>query len=452
MTVRVRFAPSPTGNIHIGNARPALINWLFAMQTQGEFVLRFDDTDKERSTQEFADGILRDLQWLGIDPHIMERQSDRAVSHEAATKKLKEAGLLYPCYETPDQLDRQRKRLAARGLPPIYDRSALRLDDEQCKELEADGLKPHWRFLLPNYSDNPFETRRTEETWDDIIRGKQVVDLASMSDPVLIRADGTWLYTLPSVVDDIELGITHVLRGDDHVTNTGAQIAIFKALGGESPKFGHHNLLTTESGEGLSKRLGSLSIHTLAEEGYEAMSVACLAVLTGTSGPVEALASMNELAERFDPTSVTKSSAKFDPSELSSLNRRIVHQLSFDEVEPRLLEMDVSGGEAFWNAVRDNLERVTDAKALWEIVGDANPVIADEDREFIDIARSNVPDGEFTAETWDKWIAEIKRNSDRKGKGLFMPLRKALTGMEHGPELDKLLPLIGREKTLARLS
>jgi len=217
MTVRVRFAPSPTGNIHLGNARPALINWLFAMQNDGEFVLRYDDTDKERSKQEFADGIARDLDWLGIKPHIVERQSDRAEQHEAATQKLKDAGLLYPCYETPDQLDRQRKRLAARGLPPIYDRSALKLDDEQRKELEAEGLKPHWRFLLPNYTDSPFETQRTEETWDDVIRGRQTVDLASMSDPVLIRADGSWLYTLPSVVDDIDLGITHIIRGDDHV-------------------------------------------------------------------------------------------------------------------------------------------------------------------------------------------------------------------------------------------
>ncbi|MEM9277195.1 MAG: glutamate--tRNA ligase [Pseudomonadota bacterium] len=452
MTVRVRFAPSPTGNIHIGNARPALINWLFALQNDGEFVLRFDDTDKERSKQEYADGIARDLDWLGIKPHIVERQSDRAASHEAATQKLKDAGLLYACYETPDQLDRQRKRLAARGKPPIYDRSALRLDDEQRKELEAEGLKPHWRFLLPNFKDDPFAPERTEETWEDVIRGSQTVDLASMSDPVLIRADGTWLYTLPSVVDDIELGITHVLRGDDHVTNTGAQIAIFKALGAQPPIFGHHNLLTTESGEGLSKRLGSLSIHTLAEEGYEAMAVACLAVLTGTSGPVEALLTMEELVEKFDPTSVTKSSAKFDPSELDSLNRRIVHQLDHASVSDRLAAMNIGGGEAFWNAVRDNLEKVGDAKELWDIVENAKPVIDEDDRDFVDTAKSCLPDGDITLETWSSWISTIKESSDRKGKGLFMPLRKALTGMEHGPELDKLLPLIGRERTLARLS
>lgn len=452
MTVRVRFAPSPTGNIHIGNARPALINWLFALQNDGEFVLRYDDTVKERSKQEYADGIARDLTWLGIKPHIIEKQSDRATQHEAATRKLKEAGLLYPCYETPDQLDRQRKRLAARGKPPIYDRSALRLDDEQRKELEAEGLKPHWRFLLPNYREDPFSTERTEVKWEDVIRGEQTVDLASMSDPVLIRADGSWLYTLPSVVDDIDLGITHVIRGDDHVTNTGAQIAIFKALDANPPVFGHHNLLTTESGEGLSKRLGSLSIHTLAENGYEAMAVACLAVLTGTSGPVEALASMDDLAKTFKPTSVTKSAAKFDPSELDSLNRRIVHQLTYSMVSDRLETAGVSGGETYWNAVRSNLEKVQDAAGLWQIVENGEPVIDDEDKEFISTALSCLPDGEFTIETWGIWIGEIKKVSDRKGKGLFMPLRKALTGMEHGPELDKLLPLIGRERTLVRLS
>lgn len=452
MTVRVRFAPSPTGNLHIGNARPALINWLFAMQNDGEFVLRYDDTDKERSKQEYADGIARDLDWLGIKPHIVERQSDRAEAHEIATKTLKEAGLLYPCYETPDQLDRQRKRLAARGKPPIYDRSALRLDDEQRKELEAEGKQPHWRFLLPNYERDPFETQRTEETWDDVIRGRQTVDLASMSDPVLIRADGSWLYTLPSVVDDIDLGITHVLRGDDHVTNTGAQIAIFKALGAETPVFGHHNLLTTESGEGLSKRLGSLSLYNLMEEGYEGMAVACLAVLTGTSGPVEALSEMSELAEKFSPTSVTKSSAKFDPAELGSLNRRIVHQLEYADVQDRLEALGVGGGGAFWAAARDNLEKVKDAAELWQLVENASAIIDPEDREFISQARELLPVEPWNLETWGEWVSALKSSTDRKGKGLFMPLRKALTGMEHGPELDKLLPLIGREKTLDRLS
>ena len=451
MTVTVRFAPSPTGNIHIGNARPALINWLYALQNDGQFILRFDDTDVERSKEEYVEGITRDLTWLGIKPHRVERQSSRVEFHDAAANKLREAGLLYPCYETPEQLERQRKRLAGRGLPPIYDRSALSLDDEQRKELESEGLKPHWRFLLPNHDGEPLKTKRTEIHWDDVIRGRQTVDLASMSDPVLVRGDGSYLYTLPSVVDDIDFGITHVLRGDDHVTNTGVQISLFQALGAEPPEFGHHNLLTTESGEGLSKRLGSLSLHTLAEEGYEAMAVVSLAVLTGTSGPVEPMPDMKSLVERFDPKSVTKSAAKFDALELDSLNRRLVHALEYDDVKERLQDMKVGGGEAFWNAVRENIERVCEAADWWEMVEAAEPVIDDEDAEFITKSAELLPMEPWDGETWSQWVSEIKQTTDRKGKGLFMPLRKALTGREHGPELDRLLPLIGRDKTLARL-
>ncbi len=451
MTVTVRFAPSPTGNIHIGNARPALINWLFALQNDGEFILRFDDTDLERSREEYVEGITRDLTWLGIKPHRVERQSSRVELHDTAAQKLRNAGLLYPCYETPEQLERQRKRLAGRGLPPIYDRSALALDDEQRKELESEGLKPHWRFLLPNHEGDPHKTRRTEVHWDDVIRGRQTVDLASMSDPVLVRGDGSYLYTLPSVVDDIDFGITHVLRGDDHVTNTGVQIALFEALGGKVPNFGHHNLLTTESGEGLSKRLGSLSLHTLAEEGYEAMAVASLAVLTGTSGPVEPVPNIAALAERFDPQSVTKSAAKFDSLELDSLNRRLVHALDFNDVETRLVAMGVGGGEAFWKAIRENLDRFNEAADYWAMVETAKPVIDAEDSDFIGQAVKLLPAEPWDGDTWSVWVSAIKENSERKGKGLFMPLRKALTGREHGPELDKLLPLIGRDRTLARL-
>ncbi len=452
MTTRVRFAPSPTGNIHIGNARPALINWLYALQNNGEFILRFDDTDIERSKEEYVQGIHRDLTWLGIKPHRIERQSERKSVHDAAADKLKASGLLYPCYETPDQLDRQRKRLAARGLPPVYDRSALRLDDEQRKELEAEGINPHWRFLLPNYNRDPFNPKRTEIHWDDVIRGTQTVDLSSISDPVLIRGDGTYLYTLPSVVDDIDFEISHIIRGDDHVTNTGVQIAIFEALGGKVPNFGHHNLLTTESGEGLSKRLGSLSLHTLAEAGYEPMAVVSLAVLTGTSGPVEPMSDMAELAERFDPTSITKSAAKFDPAELASLNRRLVHNLEFQDVSERLDQLGVVGGETFWLAIRDNLVFVKEAQDWWEVIEKATPVIDPQDAEFIKLAAGFLPEEPWDSETWSGWIAKVKDKSDRKGKSLFMPLRKALTGKEHGPELDKILPLIGRDKTLVRLS
>ncbi|PCI05388.1 MAG: glutamate--tRNA ligase [Hyphomicrobiales bacterium] len=452
MTVTLRFAPSPTGNIHIGNARTALVNWLYAKKNDGQFILRFDDTDVERSKVEFAEGIERDLRWLGIEPDRIERQSTRFSSYDEAAEKLKVKGLLYACYETADELDRRRKRLLARGLPPIYDRSGLRYSLKEIAAFEAEGRTAHWRFLLPNYEDDPFTTKRTEVHWDDVVRGRQTVDLASMSDPVLIRGDGTYLYTLPSVVDDIEFGITHIIRGDDHVTNTGAQIAVFEALDAKAPAFGHHNLLTSADGSGLSKRLGSLSIANLAEDGFEPMAVVSLAVLIGTSQAVEPMKNMAAMAARFDPQTITKSAAKFDMAELLGLNKRLVHDYSYDAVSERLSALNIGGGEEFWNAVRPNIEKVSDAADWWAIVNDANPVIDDEDRDFISEAKALLPDGPWDGETWKKWTALVKEKTGRKGKGLFMPLRKALTGQEHGPELATILQLIGPEKTLARLS
>ena len=452
MTVTVRFAPSPTGNIHIGNARTALINWIYARQNGGKFILRYDDTDKARSKQEYADGIARDLAWLGIKPDRVERQSERADAHEAATRRLKDAGLLYACYETADELDRQRKRFAMRGLPPVYNRAALRYSDEELARFEEEGRKPHWRFLLPNFETDPFETKRTEIHWDDLVRGPQTVDLASLSDPVLVREDGSWLYTLPSVVDDIDMDVTHIIRGDDHVTNTGVQIAIFEALGAKAPGFGHHNLLTTASGEGLSKRLGSLSLQALAEDHYEPMAVASLATLIGTSGAVEAVATMEELVSRFDIGSVTKSAAKFDVGELDKLNAKLVHELAYETVATRLGAAGAGGGEAFWLAVRGNLDKVEDAAFWWHRIESATPQIDAEDAEFIQSAAGLLPEEPWDETTWGVWTAAVKEATGRKGKGLFMPLRKALTGESHGPELAALLPLIGRERTLARLS
>ena len=456
MTVTVRFAPSPTGNIHIGNARTALINWIYARQNGGSFILRYDYTDRVRSKQEYADGIARDLAWLGIKPDRTERQSERSKAHEAATQKLKDAGLLYACYETADELDRQRKRLAIRGLPPVYNRAGLSYSAEELAKFEDEGRKPHWRFLLPNHKGAPSQPERTEIHWDDLVRGPQTVDLASLSDPVLIREDGSWLYTLPSVVDDIDMGVTHIIRGDDHVTNTGVQIAIFEALGVKSPGFGHHNLLTTASGEGLSKRLGSLSLQALAEDHYEPMAVASLATLIGTSGPVEAVATMDELIFRFDIASVTKSAAKFDVSELDKLNAKLVHELPYGVIADRLAAAGAGTnggeGEAFWLAVRGNLDKVEDAAFWWQKIENATPQIDAEDAEFIQTAAGLLPAEPWDETTWGSWTAAVKEKTGRKGKGLFMPLRKALTGESHGPELALLLPLIGRERTLARLS
>ena len=455
MTVTVRFAPSPTGHIHIGNARTALFNWLFAMQNGGRFIQRFDDTDLERSKQEYADAILYDLHWLGIFQDGTEYQSRRIDAYEVAADRLRDAGVLYACYETPEELDLRRKVRRSRGLPPVYGREALSLSPEQIAEHEADGRKPHWRFLLPNFADNPFETQRTEVTWTDIVRGEETVDLASLSDPVLVREDGSFLYTLPSVADDIEMGITHVIRGEDHITNTGVQIALFKALGAEPPMFGHHNLLTTASGEGLSKRSGALSIAGLRESGIEPMALASLAVLVGTSDNVEAVASMAELAKRFDITSTSKSASKFDPDDLIALNRSLLLHMSFEAARDRLVAFGITGdrAEPFWNAVRGNIEKLSDAATWWRIVhqGPANtPEFSDKDAEFVRTALDLLPPEPWDAGTWKLWTSEVKEKTGRRGGMLFKPLRLALTGLESGPELADLLPLLDREGTMAR--
>ena len=455
MTAIVRFAPSPTGRIHIGNARTALFNWLFAMQRGGRFILRFDDTDAARSTREFADGIEEDLRWLGVVPDAVHRQSERFSLYDAAVGKLKAAGLLYPCYETPEELELRRKVRLSRKLPPVYGREALKLSDEERRELEAEGRKPHWRFLLPNFDTDPFAPRRTEIHWDDLCRGPQTVDLASLSDPVLVREDGTYLYTLPSVVDDIEMGVTHVIRGDDHVTNTGAQIALFRALGAEPPAFGHHNLLTTSTGEGLSKRTGALSIAGLRERGIEPMAVASLAVLIGTSESVAAAQDLDGLAARFDIAAASKGAAKFDPAELLVLNRALLRELPFEAVRERLALPGISGpkAEPFWLAVRGNIDCLSDATIWWRIVEEGRGGelhLPEEDIAFARAAFDELPPEPWDRETWKAWTDRVKERTGRKGKALFMPLRLALTGLPSGPELADLLPLLGREGTLAR--
>lgn len=455
MTVTVRFAPSPTGHIHIGNARTALFNWLFAMKHGGRFIQRFDDTDFTRSRQEYADAILYDLHWLGIFPDATRYQSRRIENYDAAVERLKEAGVLYACYETPEELDLRRKIRRTRGLPPVYGREALKLTADEKAVFEADGRRPHWRFQLPNFDADPFEPQRTDIVWNDVVRGEETVDLASLSDPVLVREDGTYLYTLPSVVDDIDMGVTHVIRGDDHVTNTGVQIALFRALGAEPPAFGHHNLLTTTSGEGLSKRSGALSIAGLRESGLEPMAVVSLAVLIGTSENVSAVASMAELAERFDPAATSKSASKFDPDELIVLNRALLHETPFSEVQDRLSALGISGekAEPFWLAVRGNVEKLSDSVVWWKILkfGPQEPAeLSDEDKDYVRAAFDVLPEEPWDASTWKAWTDAVRKETGRKGKALFMPLRLALTGLAAGPELADLLPLLGREGTLAR--
>lgn len=452
MKTTVRFAPSPTGHIHIGNSRTALFNWLFAKRNEGDFILRFDDTDQERSKREFADAIEADLAWLGIVPDRIERQSSRVAAYDAAAKRLKDAGLLYACYETPDELERRRSRARALGRPPVYDRAGLKLTSDEQAAYEAEGRKAHWRFVLPNHDGDPFSTRRTEITWTDLCRGEQSVDLASLSDPVLIRADGTYLYTLPSIVDDIDMGVTHVIRGEDHVANTGVQFAIFEALGAGVPVFGHHNLLTTRDGEGLSKRKGALSIGSLRDAGLEPMSVASLAVLTGTSQSVEALPNLQALSEKFDLAQVSRSSAKFDPADLDGLNARLVHEMPYDRVAQRLVDLGIESDERFWLTVRGNCAKVSDAALYWRIIqGDVESRTEEADFDFLKAALEQLPDGAVTDETWGAWTSQLKKETGRKGRGLFMPLRKALTGLEHGPDMKDFLPLIGRQNILDRL-
>ncbi|WP_279479845.1 glutamate--tRNA ligase [Aureimonas sp. SK2] len=455
MTVFVRFAPSPTGYLHIGNLRPALFNWLFAKARDGRFLLRYDDTDRERSKPEYAEAIAEDLAWIGIRPDAVARQSDRLSHYDAAADLLRDSGLLYPCYETADELERMRKRRMGRGLPPVYGREALRLSPEDRARLEAEGLRPHWRFRLPNFADDPFQPARTEMHWDDVVRGRQTVDLASLSDPVLVREDGTYLYTFCSVVDDGEMGITHVLRGDDHVTNTGVQIAIFEALGHAVPAFGHFNLLTTIDGEGLSKRSGALSLRSLREDGLEPMAVASLAVLTGLSGSIEAMPDLDALETRLDFGHVSASSSKFDPAELERLNAELVHAMPYDAAAGRLRDLGVpdAAAEPFWLAVRRNCERVRDAAAWRDIVfGElaATPDLSDDDRDFARAAFALLPAAPWDGTTWKAWTDRVKAETGRKGRALFMPLRLALTGLEHGPELAELLPLIGPERVAAR--
>ncbi len=442
MTLTVRFAPSPTGLLHVGNARQALINWLYARAHGGRFLLRSDDTDTERSTAEFAAKIERDLAWLGLEWDLFARQSDRLERYAAAVERLKAMGRLYPCYETAEELSLKRKQQLSAGKPPVYDRAALALTDAERAAKEADGIRPHWRFMLEH------ET----VAWDDLVRGESRQDMGSQSDPVLLRADGRPIYTLASVVDDIELGVTHIIRGEDHVTNSAAQIQLFRALGSEPPVLGHTSLIVAADGSGLSKRLGSLSLEDLREtEGLEAMAVNSLLAGLGTN-EVVAATSLERLVESFDIARYGRAAPRFDPAELTQINARILHETEFAAVAERLAGLGVDGGEAFWTAIRGNIAKLADAVEWWRVVNAPTaPVISGEDAGFCAAAADLLPEGEPTAETWGIWTGAVKAETGRKGKSLFMPLRKALTARERGPELGDLLPLLGRDRIVSRL-
>ena len=443
MTVIVRFAPSPTGKLHVGNVRAALWNWLFAKGQGGKFVLRIDDTDRERSTKAYEDGIRRDLEWLGLRWDETFRQSERFSEYDAIAEKLRERGLLYPCYETAEELERKRRLQRARGLPPVYDRAALDLTPEQAKSYEAEGRKPHWRFKLS----------QTLIEWNDLIRGETHVDTKNVSDPVLIREDGMYLYTLPSCIDDIDAGITHVIRGEDHVTNAAVQVEIMRVLielrgNGALPAFAHHSLLVGADGEGLSKRLGSLSIEAMREAGLEPASITSLLARLGTSQPVAPEADLKKLAEDFGFDKVGRAPARFDMAELKALNAKLLHETPYDQVAERLETLGVN--ESLWNAARGNIETLGDIEKWRDVVvGPIDPVI--EDKGLGGAASALVPDDPLTEDSWSAFTGAVMEKTGLKGKKLFMPLRLALTGHGRGPEMAALFPLIGAEKARARL-
>lgn len=444
MTVFVRFAPSPTGRLHIGNIRAALFNYLFAHKNGGRFLLRLDDTDQERSTNAFAQGIERDMKWLGLNWDAFEKQSARTQRYQEALEQLKAEGRVYPCFETPDELNLKRKTQLGRGLPPVYDRAALKLSQDDITKLIASGKKPHWRFKL----------NHVDVTWDDLVQKHKAYPASSISDPVIVREDGVPLYTFCSVIDDVDMDITHVIRGEDHVTNTAVQIQIWQAVTNKPvPQFAHYPLLVNITGEEMSKRLGTLSIASIRDELHlEPMAINSLLARLGTSDPITPFMDLNDLIAGFDLGRISRSTAKFDIEELKSLSAKILHQTEFEKVSERLDALDLGHvTKEFWNAVRTNLMTIEDVRLWWQVAhGPVSPVI--DDTDFMAVAAELLPPEPWDQSTWSTWTNAIKDKTGRKGKDLFMPLRRALTGMDHGPELKVLLPLIGRERALTRLT
>ena len=436
--MKLRFAPSPTGYLHVGNARIAVANALVALRHGGELILRLDDTDTERSRDEYAQAIAEDLAWLGITTTGPVRQQDRLALYDAAAARLKKSGHLYPCFESEEELRFKREQRAKQGRPPVYDRAALKMTQEQLERALANGKQPYWRFKLsPGHRD-----------WDDGVLGHRAVKLPPISDPVLIRADGSYLYTFTSVVDDIDMGITHVVRGEDHVTNTGVQLDIFAALGSPGPHFAHLPLLTDADGGPLSKRLGSLGLRQMRRDGVEpAALVGYLAALGSSRDPVPGMPA--ELAPGFDLGSVSRSAARFDPKQMLALNRKLLHDMPFEVARPRLPD---GATEAFWQVIRGNLDMMSEARGWWEVAqGHIAPPALKGEGEYLAAALAALPAEPFSLATWPEWTGALKAATGRKGKPLFMPLRLALTGEEHGPDLKELLPLIGRARAAERL-
>lgn len=432
--IKVRFAPSPTGWMHIGNTRTAVFNWLLAKKLGGEFMLRIDDTDVARSKQEYEDAIRDILTWLGLTWSEEARQSARIDRYDEVVAKLKQEGRIYACYETAEELEVMRKKLMAQGRPPIYDRGALKLSQEDIARYEAEGRKPHYRFKL---------VEGTIE-WNDLIRGKISYDAANLADPVIIREDGSYLYHLPSVIDDVDFGITHIVRGEDHVTNTASQIQMFEALGGKVPEFAHLPLLTGKEGK-LSKRLGSLGVRELRADGVENMAICSFLAKLGTSEAIEPYFDLQTLANSLDFNKIGRSQPKFDEEELKIFNHKFVRQLDYESVADR-----VNVAKDFWEAVKGNLDTVAEAEK-WHKVCCEEIVPEVEDLELTSMAADLLPNEPWDNNTYQTWMNLVKENTSKKGKELFHPIRKALTAQENGPELKMLLPFIGRNRAVNRL-
>ncbi len=438
MTV-TRFAPSPTGLIHVGNLRTALLNWLIARKSGGTFILRIDDTDTERSRQEYVDAIREDLEWLGLDWDRVEHQSARLDLYNESADRLRELGRFYEAWETPTELQIKRKKQRNMGRPPVYDRAALDLSDGERTRLRAERGAGAWRFKL----------NRARIEWEDLILGHMSIDAASVSDPVLIRQDGRMLYTLASVVDDLDMGVTHVVRGSDHVTNTAAQIQSMEALGGRPPEFAHHSLLTDAKGEPLAKRLNTLSLRELRANGIEPMAILSLMAKLGSSDPVRLCASHDEMIEGFDIARFGAAPTKFDPEDLEPLSARVVHGLAAEDVADHLSAVPGALREQYWHAVRANVSRRSEAGGWWQSLAGSDPKdVAEEDREFVREAFDLLPAPPYDGNTWSIWTSAVGNKTGRKGRSLFMPLRKAITGQSRGPEMADVMPLLQKKPGL----
>lgn len=441
MGVVTRFAPSPTGFLHIGNARTALIAWLFARKNQGKYILRIDDTDRQRSEQRYVDAIKQDLEWLGLDWDQEVVQSERMDRYNNVRDEMVREGRLYPCYESSEELQVKKKLLLGQNKPPIYDRASMVLSTEQKLTLEKSGITPHYRFLL----------KEGQIAWHDLVRGPISFDAKNLSDPVLIRADGSMTYSIASVVDDIDYKITHIIRGEDHSTNSATHVQLFQAMNAQPPEFAHISLLKSKEG-GISKRYGGFEIKSLREQGFDRMAVLSLLAKMGTSDPIEVRSQMQQLIEEFSISKQAKSTVTYDIEELLRLNAQILHNTPFSQVETQLKEMGmVNADELFWHTVRPNVSNLSEAKG-WYDVCCAKIMPNKDDLEFTKQAASLLPEGEFSQNTWEQWTQLVKSTTGRSGKSLFMPIRKSLTGMEHGPELKFVLMLLGREKAWQRLN